>query len=433
MLAKGCVKMKNKKKVVMISLLMGFLVVFPLQVAFSQQVILRIAHTTTGGAQRVVLDKIIAGFEKIYPNVKVKQIVQDDDVYEDQGCITLVQSRTPPDIYFQWGGNLVRKYARNGFAAELDEALSQGGWKNHFLEASWPDSMYKGRIYMIPTSLDVTTVLWYNKAIFDNYGLTEPESWSEFMDICAVLKENGITPIIIGNKELWPLGNWASHIVGMAAGMDVYDDVFTLKEKFANSDFVKAFGLLQEMAKEGYFNEGMNGMDADPGMMGFFQGFAAMHPIGSWLVSEAKTSAPEDFQYSVFNTPTIPWGKGEQPSIIGLSSGYMIHSKSKNFDVAVSFLRFFTSLENQKLRVEGGTFSPIKGAMEIAEVDPHTQLLAQLFQSAKTIFGPPDCAYPVEIADTFYQGAAFVAGGEKSAQEALEWVDKQLEARKSRK
>lgn len=422
--------MKRKKWMIMICLVTGFWLVFSLQVAFGQQVTLRIAHTTTGGAQRVVLDKIIAGFEKIYPNVKVKQITFDDDVYEDEGLITLVQSRTPPDIYFQWGGDLVRKYAKNGFAAELDEALSRGGWKNHFLEAGWPDSMYKGRIYMIPAGLDVTTVLWYNKAMFDNAGLTEPETWSEFMDVCAKLKESGITPLIIGNKELWPLGNWAGHIVGMAAGMGVYDDVFTLKTEFANPDFVKAFGLLQEMAEEGYFNEGMNGIDADPGMMGFFQGFAAIHPIGIWLVSEAKTSAPEDFQYSAFNTPTIPWGKGEQPSIIGLSTGYMIHSKSKNFDIAVSFLRFFTSLENQKLRVEAGTFSPIKGVMEIAEVGPHTQLLARMFENAKTTFGPPDTAYPVEIADTFYQGAAFVAGGEKNAQEALEWVDKQLEARR---
>lgn len=422
--------MKDKKWMIMICLVMGFWLVFSLQVAFGQQVTLKIAHTTTGGATRVTLDKIIAGFEKIYPNVKVKQIAQDDDFYEDEGCITMVQSRTPPDIYFQWGGDLVRKYARNGFAADLTEALSRGGWKNHFLEAAWPDGMYEGRIYMIPVNLDVTTVLWYNKAMFDNYGLTEPETWSEFMDICAKLKKNGITPLIIGNKELWPLGNWSGHIVGKTAGMDVYDAVFKLDKKFANPDFVKAFGLLQEMAEGGYFNEGMNGMDADPAMMGFFQGFAAMHPIGSWLVSQAKTSAPENFQYGAFNTPAIPWGKGEQKSIIGLSTGYMIHSKSTNFDTAVSFLRFFTSLENQKLWAESGPFSAVKGAIEIAEVDPHTELLARIFQGARVIFGPPDTAYPVEIADTFYQGAAFVAGGEKNAQEALEWVDKQLKARR---
>jgi len=422
--------MKGKKWVIMICLVTGFWLVFSLQVAFGQQVTLRIAHTTTGGETRVALNKIIVAFEQIYPDVKVKQITFDDDVYEDEGLITLVQSRTPPDIYFQWGGDLVRKYAKNGFGADLTEALSQGGWKDQFLEAAWADAVYEGGIYMIPINLDVTTVLWYNKVMFDNAGLTEPESWSGFMDVCAKLKESGITPIIIGNKELWPLGNWSGHIVGMAAGMGVYDDVFTLKTEFANPDFVKAFGLLQEMAKEGYFNEGMNGMDADPGMMGFFQGFGAMHPIGSWLVSEAKTSAPEDFQYGAFNTPTIPWGKGEQPSIIGLSTGYMIYDKSPNFDVAVSFLRFFTSLENQKLWAEAGPFSTVKGVMEIAEVDPHTQLLARIFQSARVTFGPPDTAYPVEIADTFYQGAAFVAGGEKNAQEALEWVDKQLEARR---
>lgn len=421
-------KIRGLKAIVCV--LIGLWLMFSLQIAFGQQITLNIAHTMTGGANRLAFDKIVAAFEKIYPDVKIKQIVQDDDVYEDEGLITMVQSKNPPDIYFQWGGDLVRKYAKNGFAADLSSALKMGDWKTHFLPASWPDATYEGKIYMIPDSLDVTTVLWYNKDMFDKYGLTEPESWSEFMDVCAKLKENEITPLIVGNKELWPLGNWAGHIVGMAAGMETYDAVFTLKKEFANPDFIRAFGLLEKMAQEGYFNRGMNGMDADPAMMGFFQGFAAMHPIGSWLVSEAGTSAPEDFRYDAFNTPTIPWGKGEQPSIIGLSTGFMVHSKTENFDTAVSFLRFYTSLENQKIMTEAGVFSSVRGAIDIAEVDPHTELLAQMFQDAKMIFGPPDTAYPVEIADTFYQGAAFAAGGEKNAEQALNWVDKQLEARK---
>lgn len=422
--------MKRKKWMMMVCLVMGFWLVFSLQVAFG--VTLRFAHSTTGGAQRIVLNKIIAAFEQMYPDVKVKEIVQDADVYEDEGLITLVQSKTPPDVYFQWGGDLVRLYAESGFGADLTAALEKGGWKDTFLDAAWPDAMYEGKIYLIPTNLDVTTVLWYNEVMFEETGVTAPETWSEFMNVCAKLKENGITPVIVGNKELWPLGNWAGHIVGNAGGADLYDNVFTLKEDFANPDFIRAFGLFEEMAEKGYFNEGMNGMDADPGMMGFFQGFAAMHPIGSWLVPEALTSAPEDFRYSAFNTPAISWGKGEQPSIIGLSTGYMIHAESPNFDVAVSFLRFFTSLESQILQAEAGDFSSVKGVMEMAEIDPNTVLLAQIFRDAVTIFAPPDTGYPVEIADTFYQGAAFVAGGVKSAEEALEWVDAQLEARRQR-
>ena len=166
--------MKRKKWMMMVCLVMGFWLVFSLQVAFG--VTLRFAHSTTGGAQRIVLNKIIAAFEQMYPDVKVKEIVQDSDVYEDEGLITLVQSKTPPDVYFQWGGDLVRLYAGSGFGADLTAALEKGGWKDTFLEAAWPDAMYEGKIYLIPTNLDVTTVLWYNEAMFEEAGVAAPET-----------------------------------------------------------------------------------------------------------------------------------------------------------------------------------------------------------------------------------------------------------------
>ncbi len=205
--------MKRKKWMMMVCLVMGFCLVFSLQVAFG--VTLRFAHSTTGGAQRIVLNKIIAAFEQMYPDVKVKEIVQDDDVYEDQGLITLVQSRTPPDVYAQWGGDLVRLYAESGFAADLTAAL-EGAWKDTFLDAAWPDATYNDKIYLVPNSLDVTTVLWYNEAMFEEVGVTAPETWSEFMNVNAKLKENGITPVIVGNKELWP---WKNPIMPGSASM----------------------------------------------------------------------------------------------------------------------------------------------------------------------------------------------------------------------
>ena len=101
------------------------------------QVELTIAHGMTGGADKDAFDKIVADFEATNPNIKITQIVQDDDLYEDTGLITLLKSNDPPDIFFEFGGERVASNAANGFAADLTEALAQDGWKDTFIDAAW--------------------------------------------------------------------------------------------------------------------------------------------------------------------------------------------------------------------------------------------------------------------------------------------------------
>jgi raffinose/stachyose/melibiose transport system substrate-binding protein len=395
-----------------------------LSLSYAQQIELTIAHGMTGGADRTAFDQIVADFEAANPNIKITQIVQDDDLYEDTGLITLLKSDDPPDIFFEFGGERVASNAENGFAADLTDALAEDGWQDTFIDAAWSapaGTVFNDRIYMIPLGLDVTTVIWYDKAIFDEFGLAEPKTWEEFVTLVKTLSDNGITPIIFGNQEFWPFGNWAGHIVARVVSPETFDAAFRLQEPFNQPEFIKAFGYFKELADVNAFNPDM----------AFFNGAAAMHPIGSWLVSTALDSAPEDFEYDAFNTPLIADGAGDPNSIIGLSTGYQISAKSEHFAEAVAFMKFFTNKQNQILWAESGAFSPVKGAMEEANLNVHTKKLAQLFAEASSIVPPPDTGYPQEVADIFYQGAAYVAGGLKTPEEAVQWIDEQLEPMKN--
>ena len=392
---------------------------------------LTIAHAMTGGADRDAFDQIVAAFEEVHPDITVDQVVQDDDLYEDAGLITMLQSNDPPDIFFQWGGALVQRDAEQGFAADLTDALEAGGFGDWFVDAAWSPAagtVVDGRVYMIPNSLDVTTALWYNLDLFEEHGLEEPETWPEFLEVVRTLADAGVTPIIIGNNEFWPLGNWAGHITQRVVGMDLLDRALRLEEPFQQEPFVEAFTRFEELADAGAFNADLTSLGADPAMNAFFQGAAAMHPIGSWLVPISAENAPEGFRYDVFNTPEIPGGDGAPNSVIGLATGFEVSADSENYDEAIAFLRFFAaSLETQKMWAEAGQFSPVQGAMQIADLDPHTVALAEMFETADALVPPPDTGYPVEVADVFYEGAALVASGTRDAEGALAWIDEQLE------
>jgi ABC-type glycerol-3-phosphate transport system substrate-binding protein len=160
---------------------------------------LRITHATTGGSEKQVLDRIIADFEAANPDIKVVQIPYDDDIYSDTGLITQLQGTVVPDIYFQWAGFPVQRDAQAGYAMDLTEALATDGWKDTFLPSVWTEgagTLYQGRPYMIPTSLDVTNTIWYNQAIFEENGLTPPATWDELIAVVEKLNAAGEIPII---------------------------------------------------------------------------------------------------------------------------------------------------------------------------------------------------------------------------------------------
>lgn len=387
---------------------------------------IRITHSMTGGTQKEVFDAIVAAFEAAHPDIKIKQIVYDDDLYSDTGLITQLKSSSPPEIYFQWAGAPIQRDAREGFAMDLSADLGAEGWKDSFIAPAFSQQMgvlSGGKPYLVPITLDVTNVIWYNKQIFKEAGVAPPANWAELVALTKKLASAGETPIVIGNQELWPLGNWASHLASRVVPPADYDAAFRLEKPFNTPDFEKALALIDEIRLAGGFNKDIAGLGADPAMSTFFQGAAAMHPIGSWLVSSAAELAEKDFDYDQFNTPLIDPAHPLKDSVIGTLTGFAVSPKSQNPKQAITFLRFFTTPENQIKWAEAGSFSPVKGVMEKAKLDPKTMAMANLLTSAGSLVPPPDTTYPVEVAEAYYQAAAYVAGGEKSPKDALVWLD----------
>ena len=210
---------------------------------------LRITHAFS--ADKATMDAIVADFEKANPDIKIKQVVFDDDQYSDTGLITQLKSDDVPDIYFQWAGFAVKRDAEAGYALDLTEALAGDNWKQSFTPATFADgagTTYDGHTYLIPISFDITNTIWYNQSIFEENKLAPPKTWPEFVAAVKVLSAAGITPIVTGNNEFWPLGNWASHIAARVVPADEYKAAFDRTGKFNTPNFEKALNLLAELA-----------------------------------------------------------------------------------------------------------------------------------------------------------------------------------------
>jgi raffinose/stachyose/melibiose transport system substrate-binding protein len=391
---------------------------------------IRITHPMSSGTNKEAFDKIVAGFEAANPGVTVKQIVFDDDIYSDTGLITQLQSNEVPDIYFQWAGYPVQRDVEAGYAADLTAAMADG-WQVTFIDSAFSagsGTTVDGKIYMVPISLDVTNTIWFNKTIFAENGISPPATWDEFLAAIKTLAAAGETPIVTGNNELWPLGNWASHVAGRTVAPADFDAAFRQEKTFADAGFIKPLELMQGLHEAGAFNKDMQGLGADPAMAAFFQEAAAMHPIGSWLVGSEGDLAVEGFEYSQFDTPVIDPSHPAPHSVIGTMTGFIQHTKAAHPAEATTFLKYFTSPEAAVIWSESGAISPVKGVAELADMDEQMKAMATMLASADAMVPPPDTAYPVPVAEAYYQAAAYAASGEKSAQDALIWLDETVGA-----
>ncbi|MEO7979563.1 MAG: extracellular solute-binding protein [Sporichthyaceae bacterium] len=386
---------------------------------------IRVAMGSTGEVVDGVFTKLKAAYEAKYPGRTVEIVIQENDTYETIGLNTLLTSRNAPDVYFERPGTRLSTRFDDGYAADITDAVNGPGFAGRFDSAAYSGMQIGGKTYMVPWSGDVTNVFWYNKAIFADNGLTSPTTWDEFLALCSKLKAAGITPLVDGNKDKWPVGSIASHLAERALGNDTYVATIKGDQPMNSAGMVAAFDDLKTLADNDYINKSVAALPDDQATTQFLLGKAAMLGIGSWLVSDQISQAPK-LQIGYFNLPTVP-GSGDQNSVLGVSTGFVVNAKSEHVSAGTDFLALMSAPEASKLFAEAGltpmTVDPFAGVT----ADPNTVSLANLLSSAPTKVTPAD-NIDVKRADEFYGAAAAVIGGLKSPQEALDAAQKRVEA-----
>jgi len=380
-------------------------------------VTLRVAMGSPGEAQIEVWEATAASFEASNPNVTVEFNFQDDDLYETIGLPNLLNGGDAPDVYFEWAGQRLQNRYDEGFVADITDAVQNGELGTYFDEGAYNGMVIDGKNVMVPANADVTTVMWYNVDIFNDLGISVPTTWDEMIAASETIKAAGIIPIGIGNKDLWPVGNWTSHILSRAMGEEAYDQMLRQEIPMDSPEVVAAMEYVVELQQTGVVNESVNAIDDNEGAELFFQGKAAMHPIGSWLVSWAIESAP-DLNFDYFNLPPLE-GAGTQDSVIAVSTGFIVNAESSHQDVAVDFLTLFSSPEFTSLMVDAGGTPLATGALDRDDVDSRILSLMEMMQTAGALVAPPDTGYDIEVADALYAAEAEVLGGVSTPAEAL--------------
>ena len=390
--------------------------------------ILRIAMTEPGTDAAPVWQQAKATYEAAHPGWTVQYNFQNDDIYSTVGLPSLLSGGNAPDIFFEWSGNRLQTRAADGYAASIGDQLKAKGVTDLYVDGAFGGTTVDGKTVMLPLGKDVSNVIWYNKDIFDKQGLTAPTTWAELDAINTKLKAAGITPYAMGNKDLWPAGNWNGHVLSRIVGEQAYADALNMKSPLDSPEWVAAMDKMKQIHQDGWINDSVNSVSDNEGYTLFFTGKAAMTPIGSWLVDVRNGQSP-NFNMDWFNLPAIDGGKGNQQSVLGVSTGLVVNAKSAKIDQAVDYFATLASNDIQQAFVKAGSSSLTKAGAATG-MNPLSERLLTLIETAPEIVAPPDTGYNLKVADALNTATSAVLGGAMSSQDALTQAQQKIDALK---
>jgi raffinose/stachyose/melibiose transport system substrate-binding protein len=140
-------------------------------------------------------------FEAANPGITVELLIVPND--ENKTLNTRAAAGDLPDIVQLQSYAAVQEFASKGYLLDLsDEPIMDS-----VIESAMPAVSLEGKQYALPMDFAGIGII-YNKAIFDQYGLNAPTTYSELEEVALTLQENGVTPFAGLLKENWSIGHF---------------------------------------------------------------------------------------------------------------------------------------------------------------------------------------------------------------------------------
>ncbi|HBI60162.1 MAG TPA: ABC transporter substrate-binding protein, partial [Lachnospiraceae bacterium] len=128
-------------------------------------------------------------FMKDNPDYEVTVVQKQNDSYKTDLSLA-INAGTLPDVFCTWGGQTMYDYADEGLIADLTEYMNKDDYKDMYLDAAVSQCTYGDKIYAVPIENVSVAGVFYNKEVFDKYGLKEPSTIGELEKVCDTLVEN---------------------------------------------------------------------------------------------------------------------------------------------------------------------------------------------------------------------------------------------------
>lgn len=309
-----------------------------------------------------VVNEIIADFEEENTGISIDLEVLSNEQYKDKIKV-LSTSNELPDVGMTWAAGYMEPYVNGNMFAAVDDII-ESALSDDFVAGTTEAFSIDDTAYGLPLELNISTI-FYNKEIFNEFGLEEPQTLDELYEIVEVLKENEVNPIALGNRDAWTGSMWYMYLADRFAGEDdILTQAINREVTFEDPALVQAAEEIQKLVDSDAFVQGFNGLADEEAKSMFMGEQAAMYLIATWDLPNFTTNedVPQEFRDSVgyFKFPTAN-GSGDTNSYVGGPGvGLFVAENSDVKEEAKEFASYFVQQWGERAVTDVGIIPATK-------------------------------------------------------------------------
>jgi raffinose/stachyose/melibiose transport system substrate-binding protein len=374
----------------------------------SSSKVLKLWHyETADSAMGIAWNQAIKEFEQTHPGVKVKFEEKGFEQIQKTAPMVLNSKDAPDVLEYNKGNATAGLLAKQGLLTDMTPEVTKRGWDKvlspNIAETAKYDAkgvMGGDKWYGVPNYAEYLMV-YYNKSMFDKYGIKVPTTFDEFTATMDTFVKKGVTPLANAGAEypaqqyLYQLAlskadpTWVSNYQRYTGKVDFHDPAWT----YAATTFA-------DWVKKGYIGKTSAGLKAEDAGTSFISGKYPMFFSGSWWYGRYEKEI-KNFPWDSFVWPGTKLTLGSSGNL------WVIPKGSGNKSLAYDFIDITMKKEIQNLLANNGGV-PVAGDVS-GVTDPKNKELIQNYQTLAN--GNALGFYPDWPAPGFYD--VLVAGTQK--------------------
>lgn len=387
-------------------------------------------HVANPTDQEPAFYQVIEKFQAENPEIKINLIGKEQQEHV-KNIKMMSQSNKLPDVFWMLPAS----------AKELEEAdmlmdLTEFIDENPEIKTSLKENMLStynnnGKQYGLPYQ-PLVTGFFYNKSLFEKYGVDIPETFEDLVEATKVFEKNGITTIAKGAKDQYSV--WAFLTMLSRYGyFDKIDAILAKKESYNNADFLKYYQKIEELRKLGAFPKNVTTQSYFQAVEQFLNGQAAMLDSGMWDVKKIEQSdIGKDVGF--WWGPTFSDGVDNQKISSIVPAAPLLVSKKAGEDetkreAIFKLLKFYYGEEGTQIMIDNQVPPMTNTEVDIDETEHPVfkKLVDQIrLEGWESQPNQPDLVVPESIANAMYDSIYGVINGTYTPEQATEIVEDKI-------
>jgi raffinose/stachyose/melibiose transport system substrate-binding protein len=390
----------------------------------SAQTTIRWLHLEVNPNQVKIWEDVARDFEAKNPGVKIETQFLENEAYKAK-LPSMLQSKDRPQIIYSWAGGVLKSQIEAGVLEDIAAPL--GDAKDNLSPAAVNAFTLDGKIYGIPFAQSQVG-FFYNKELMAKAGVdgTKIKTWDDLLDAVKKLKAAGVTPLMVGGADKWPIHFYWTYLAVRIGGKPGFEAALRGENGgFAGETFVKSGQLFKQLVDLQPFQNGFLGFKNPQALGAFGDGKAAMTLAISSAYHQQRALAADkkgisDDNLGWLDFPTVAGGKGDPTDTLGGINGWLVTKGAPK--ETVTFLKYFVSQDVQKKLAAGNFLIPVYKGADEGLASPLMRIVAQNLAKSKYHQNYYDQSLGPSVGRVVNDVTAEIAGGSMTPEAAAKAI-----------